>query len=87
MTTLTLIGYAAGTISSIGYLPQMIKGFATKKMDDVALWQPILLTFGMLLWLIYGLMMKDMPIILANVFAVACNAIVMVQKIVYKGNG
>jgi MtN3 and saliva related transmembrane protein len=82
-----LIGYAAGLFSSVGFMPQMIKGFMTKKVDDVAIWQPILLVVGMMLWLIYGIFLKDLPMILANVFSVACNSIVIVQKYLYKGNG
>jgi MtN3 and saliva related transmembrane protein len=84
MTTLTTIGYCAGTLSSLGFVPQVIKGFRTKHMKDVALWQPLLLTVGMILWLIYGIMLKEMPMILANTFAIICNAIVIVQKLIYK---
>jgi MtN3 and saliva related transmembrane protein len=87
MKTMVLMGYAAGLFSSVGFMPQMIKGFKTKKVDDVALWQPILLTIGTLLWLIYGIILKDMPLILANSLSVVCNFIVMMQKFLYKGNG
>lgn len=84
MTTLTLIGYIAGTITSLGFVPQVVKGFQTKHMKDVALWQPLLLTAGMIMWLIYGIMLKEMPMILANTFAIICNTIVIIQKLVYK---
>ncbi len=87
MKDVTIIGYAAGLLSSIGFMPQMIKGFVTKKVDDVALWQPVLLVLGMILWLIYGIMLKEMPMILANSFAITCNMIVIIQKFLYKGNG
>ena len=84
MTTMTMMGYLAGTITSMGFVPQVIKGFQTKHMKDVALWQPLLLTIGMILWLIYGIMLKEMPMILANSFAIICNVIVIIQKLVYK---
>jgi len=84
MTTLTTIGYVAGSMTSLGFVPQIIKGFETKHMKDVALWQPLLLTIGMALWLIYGIMLKEMPMILANSFSLACNLIVIIQKLAYK---
>jgi MtN3 and saliva related transmembrane protein len=86
MKLATLIGFAAAIISTSGFVPQVIKGFVTKKMDDVALWQPILLSFGMALWLIYGFMIKESPIIIANSGAITLNLIIIAQKIVYKGN-
>lgn len=87
MKIVTLMGYVAGLFSSVGFMPQMIKGFVTKKVDDVALWQPILLTIGTTLWLIYGLMIMDMPIILANILSIICNFLVVLQKFMYKGRG
>jgi len=84
MTTTTLIGYIAGTLSSIGFVPQVIKGFKTKHVKDVALWQPVLLSIGMIVWLIYGILLGEMPMILANSFAIACNVTVIIQKSIYK---
>jgi MtN3 and saliva related transmembrane protein len=82
-----MMGYAAGLFTTIGFMPQMIKGFTTKKVADVALWQPLLLTVGTFLWLLYGLMVKDMPIIIANAISIVFNMLVVVQKFIYKNNG
>ena len=71
---------------AVGYLRQLII-MRGKKVDDVALWQPVLLISGMTLWLIYGIMLKEMPMILANSFAITCNVLVLIQKFIYKGNG
>jgi MtN3 and saliva related transmembrane protein len=87
MKLVTIIGFIAGTFSSIGFIPQVVKGFMTKKVDDVALWQPVLLSIGMVLWFVYGVMLNDMPIMAANFIAIICNIIVTIQKFVYKGNG
>lgn len=83
MKLVTLIGFFAAVISTSGFLPQVIKGFVTKKVDDVALWQPILLNTGMALWLVYGIMLKEMPIIIANCVAITLNVIVIFQKVIY----
>jgi MtN3 and saliva related transmembrane protein len=84
MKTVTLIGFIAGIVSSVGFIPQVIKGFVTKKVDDVALWQPILLSIGMVLWFIYGYILKDMPIMAANFIAITCNILVIAQKFIYR---
>ena len=83
MKLVTLLGFAAAAISTSGFLPQVTKGFVTRKMDDVALWQPILLTTGMTLWLIYGVLLAEMPIIIANSIAIAFNLIIIGQKLAY----
>ncbi len=84
MTIITGIGYCAGSLTSLGFIPQVVKGFQTKHMKDVALWQPILLTIGMVMWLIYGILLREMPMIAANTLAVILNAIVIWQKLAYK---
>jgi MtN3 and saliva related transmembrane protein len=83
MKLVTMIGFAAAIISTAGFLPQVIKGFMTKKVDDVAIWQPILLNIGMALWLIYGIMLKENPIIIANCVAITLNAVIIAQKFIY----
>ena len=85
--TYQLVGYAAGIVSSVGFLPQTVKAFRTKKVRDVAVWQPVLLLLGMILWLIYGVILKDLPIIAANTFAIACNGALVVMKFAYAKNG
>lgn len=84
MKLVTLIGFIAGIISSAGFIPQVIKGFVTRKVDDVAIWQPILLTIGMGMWTVYGIMLKEMPIIAANAVAITCNVIIIIMKFAYK---
>ena len=87
MKLVTMIGFIAGMFSSAGFIPQVIKGFVTKKVDDVALWQPVLLTVGMVLWAAYGIMLNDAPIIAANAIAILCNIIVIVMKFAYAKKG
>ena len=76
----TILGFAAGVVTSIGFIPQLIKGYRTKKLDDVSYWMPIVLAIGMTLWLIYGLMREDITIILANLFGVGCSILLIVLK-------
>jgi MtN3 and saliva related transmembrane protein len=74
----------AGGITSLGFIPQLIKGYQTKKLDDISYLMPIVLAFGMLLWLIYGIFLSDLPIIAANIFGIGCNITLVVMKKYYR---
>jgi len=65
-----IIGLIAGTLTTAGYLPQMIKGYRTKRMEDVSYLLLLMLGIGMSLWLVYGLLLGSLPIIVANIIAV-----------------
>ncbi|HDQ25911.1 MAG TPA: hypothetical protein ENN43_04110 [bacterium] len=82
-----IIGFMGGFLTTIGFIPQIIKGYKTKKMDDVALWQYILLTAGMSCWLTYGVMIKELPIILANSLSLCCVIIILIMKTKYSSTG
>jgi len=86
MDSYILLGLFAGLLTTIGFLPQIVKGFKSKRMDDVSLFMPILLGAGMALWLGYGLVLNDLPIILWNAAGLALNLIIVVLKIRYKGS-
>lgn len=76
----TWIGLAAGTITSIGFLPQIIKGYTTKHLGDVSYWMPLVIAAGMTLWLMYGFLRDDIAIIVANAFGVGCNVSLILMK-------
>lgn len=83
MNTLTLLGLIAGTITSAGFIPQLLKVLKTKHAGDIALLQPIILSIGICLWFVYGLLQQDIAIILANGFSLICNLILIVLKVRY----
>ena len=87
MTTTTIIGLAGGVLTSIGFIPQIIKGIKTKKMDDVSLWQYLIISVGMCFWLVYGVMLKEIPIILANSFSASCGTFIIILKFKYSNKG
>ena len=79
-TTIELIGLIAALITSIGFLPQIIKGFKTKKLDDISYFMPIVLAIGMTLWLIYGILINSIAIISANIFSISCSISLIIMK-------
>jgi MtN3 and saliva related transmembrane protein len=76
----TWLGFTAGAITSFGFIPQLIRGYRTKKLNDISYWMPLVLTGGMLLWFTYGILRNDIAIIVANSFGVLCNILLIVMK-------
>lgn len=83
----TLLGILAGALTSSGYIPQIVKGFRTKSMEDVSALMPGILGSGMLMWLAYGLHQEDLPIILANIAGSTFAFAIVVQKFAYGRRG
>ncbi|MGQ0812248.1 MAG: SemiSWEET transporter [Nitrospiraceae bacterium] len=83
MDFVTGLGFAAGTLTTIAFLPQLTRTWKTKSAEDVSL--AMLLTFstGVLLWIIYGLYLNAWPIILANGVTIILTAAILVLKIRY----
>jgi len=67
-----IIGLIAGIITSLGFLPQLFRGFKTKKLDDVSYFMPAVLSLGMSIWFIYGYLSSSIAILTANAFGVSC---------------
>jgi MtN3 and saliva related transmembrane protein len=61
-----VLGLAAGTISSITFLPQVIKIWQTKSAKDLSLPMLLLLVLGVSMWLTYGIIIKNVPVIYTN---------------------
>ena len=79
----TGIGLAAGFLTSVAVLPQVVRTWRTKHAKDISIWQPLILIIGMLLWLIYGMMLHDLPLIAANSFSIACYLFLLGMKLIY----
>lgn len=77
----TYLAFLAGALTSTGYIPQIAKGYRSRKMEDVSLTMPAILGSGMFLWLIYGVVREDAAIIAANIVGTALTAILVAMKI------
>jgi MtN3 and saliva related transmembrane protein len=80
MTTIQLLGMTAGSISAITFLPQVIKTWKTKSADDISLLMFTFATISVVMWLIYGIILKDIPIIYTNSLVLICSVIMLYFK-------
>jgi MtN3 and saliva related transmembrane protein len=84
MTAIQILGLVAGTITSITFLPQVIKIWKTKSAKDLSLMMLLLLMLGVILWLIYGLLVMDAAIIYTNSMVLAMSLIMLYFKLRFK---
>lgn len=79
-----IVGLAAGICTSVSLLPQLFKLLKHKKAEDISLFYLIILFIGLGMWIWYGVLREDLPIIVTNGFSLVINGIVIVLGIRYK---
>ncbi|MBW4560900.1 MAG: SemiSWEET transporter [Mojavia pulchra JT2-VF2] len=81
---ITILGLTAGVLTTIAYLPQLIKTWKSKSADDLSWSMLVVLCVGIILWLVYGTYVHDIPIIAANIVTFVFAGMILVLKIKYK---
>ena len=82
--TMGIIGIMAGILILSGWVPQIVKGYRSKKLDDVSPYLMILIFAGAVLWLIYGIALDDVYIMGVNIAAMVLTMIVLSMKLKYE---
>ena len=72
-----LIGIIAGICTGISLLPQLVKIIKEKKADDISWFMLFLLLAGLALWVWYGILKEDYPIIITNSFSFLVNVAII----------
>tara|TARA_Y100000589_G_C26784565_1_gene479206 strand:+ start:204 stop:485 length:282 start_codon:yes stop_codon:yes gene_type:complete len=76
-------GYFAAILTTLAFLPQLIKTLKTKKAEDVSLITLIMFLIGVFSWIIYGFKISSTPILIANVITFILNFLILIFKIIY----
>lgn len=84
MNFVTVLGLAAATLTTIAFLPQVIKTWTSKSAKDLSLVTLITFNTGVFLWLVYGIYIHDLPVMMANLVTFILNLIITFIKIRYK---
>ena len=79
-----IIGIAAGVLTAVSMLPQVFKTLKTKKAENVSPLMLIILICGVSLWIFYGILKNDLPIIFTNGFSVLVNICMLFLRWKYK---
>jgi len=83
-TTMAVIGILAGILILSGWVPQIMKGYRTKSLDDVSQYLMILIFIGAALWLVYGMALDDVYIMGVNIAAMILTMTVLSMKLKYE---
>lgn len=84
MDYIKILGLAAGSITSITFLPQLIQIWKTKSAKDLSLGMLSLLIIGVSMWLVYGIMVEDIAIIYTNSMVLAMSLLMLYFKFRFK---
>ena len=76
-------GYFAAILTTLAFIPQLIKTLNTKKAEDVSLTTLIMFLTGVAAWIIYGVQISSKPILIANVITFLLNFLILVFKLIY----
>ena len=79
-----ILGLVAGAITSVAMLPQLFKVLKEKDVEDLSLWMIVVLISGLSLWVWYGILKDELPIILSNAFAVLVNISLLICYLMYR---
>ena len=78
------IGVAAGTLTTLSFVPQVLRTWRTKSTEDVSLWMLLAFNGGITLWLTYGLVLRKPSIIYANGITLALSLTLLGMKLRYR---
>jgi MtN3 and saliva related transmembrane protein len=83
MDPIVLVGYIAGTLTTISFVPQVIKAWKMRETRDISLAMIVLFGIGILLWTLYGIWTGSLPIIAANVITFFLILVLLFLKVRY----
>ncbi|NJD55806.1 MAG: hypothetical protein FIA94_05295 [Nitrospirae bacterium] len=81
MDAATLLGMAAGTLTTVSFLPQVIKTWKTRSTKDISTGMFSLFCAGIFFWILYGFSISSLPVIVTNIITFILAFIILVLKL------
>jgi len=79
--TVEILGLIAGALTTLAYVPQVVKVWRSRSARDISLGMFLLMNCGIALWLVYGLLIGSPGLIAANLVTLGLTAAVLVAKL------
>ena len=76
-----IVGLVAAFLTTVAFLPQVIHTIRTRSTHDISLRMYSLYTVGIFLWLVYGLLLRDVPLIASNAVTVVLSGTILMLKL------
>ena len=83
---ISILGFIAGTLTTLSFVPQVHKVWRTRRCEDLSYGMLLTFGFGVALWLIYGLLLRAAPVIVANAVTLTLIVVLLVMKSRYRVN-
>lgn len=84
MDKFEVLGFCAAILTTISFLPQVIKIYKSKETKSISFAMYVVLSLGILMWLVYGIHLKSMPMIIANAITLILTIYILFMKMKYK---
>ena len=84
MDFITILGLCAGTLTTIAFIPQVVRVWQCKSAGDLSLSMLVMFIVGVGLWFCYGLYLQALPVIIANFITIVLNLVILWFKLKYK---
>ena len=81
---ITVLGLAAAALTTVAFVPQAVKSWRSRSTRDVSLGMMVILNVGIILWLVYGILRTDLPLIAANGTTLILASSILVCKMRFK---
>jgi MtN3 and saliva related transmembrane protein len=81
MSTTTMLGFLAGFLTTISFLPQVVKTWKSRSASDLSLGMFSVFSVGVICWLVYGLLLEEMPMIFWNSVTLVLVMIILIMKL------
>ena len=76
-----LVGSIAAFLTTVAFVPQAYKVYKTNQTKDLSLFLFLIFSLGVFMWLIYGIMIEDLPIMIANSITLFLSLYILYKKI------
>ncbi len=83
MTSLDLLGLVASVFTTSSFIPQVWRTWKTRDVSGISLPTYLIITIGLALWLVYGILRGDLPLIVANAVMVVLTGAITVMKLMF----
>lgn len=83
----SVVGFAAASCTTVAFIPQVLKVWRSRSAGDISLGMYLLFSFGVFLWLCYGVLIVSWPVIIANAATLLLSCAVLVMKLSFDRAG
>jgi MtN3 and saliva related transmembrane protein len=81
---ITILGLVAGVLTTLSFLPQVIKAWRSRSTRDISLGMFAMFCTGVFLWIVYGFLIGDIPVLVANIVTFLLAATILFLKLRYR---